>query len=53
MSRPELFDMRVDSALRSEWQKLELTQKFGFFERNRRQLLHLISPGELRRRLGE
>ena len=52
ISRPGLFDMEVDAALRSEWQKLELTQKFGFFERNRRQLLHLISPNDLQRRLG-
>jgi hypothetical protein len=51
-ARPELFDKEVDAALRSEWQKLELTRKFGFFERNRLQLLHLISPEELTRRLG-
>jgi hypothetical protein len=50
--RRELLYNNHDKQLAAEWYKLDLSQKFPFFNQNRRRLLHLISTISFERPLG-
>jgi hypothetical protein len=46
-----LADSEPDAALAKQWQTLDLSRKYSFFDENRFRLLRLISTHEFRRRL--
>jgi len=47
----DFSDYHADGTLLSQWQALDLSQKYPFFHVNRAQLLHLISRDEFRRKI--
>jgi hypothetical protein len=47
-----LFGSWPDASLASAWRRLDLSEKYAFFDENRSRLLRLISTDEFCRRLG-